>query len=218
MMIKSKQTYSTCSWLLVIPLTAALSGCFESNSETPPPGLDGSGGDGSASIGVDDSLRVAVGSAGGSLDVLRNDPSGVEIIDFDSVSENNGTVSRDGSSGYFNYVPEASYAGADKFTYTIKTANGNTSTVTVNVTVNDDIIISGRDYFNKECGICHKAGAEDQLSAFNASDLVQSSNNFDYDMSMSDTLWDPPLMRYYSSLSQKQVDGLRAYIGSLRNP
>ena len=176
------------------------------------------GGGGGTVIGADDTLSVPVDSTGGSLNVLRNDTSGVEITSFDADSAQGGMVSREGNTGNFTYTPAAAYTGADNFTYTIRDNNGNTNTITVNVTVNDDIIASGRDYFNRECGICHKAGSEDQQSAFNASDLVLSTSNFDYDMSLSDQVWNPPLMLYYSNLSQKEVDGLRAYIGSLRNP
>ena len=213
-MMNSKLVYL----LLMTILATGMTGCFESNSEEPaPPSNPGDGG-GSVILGADDTLSVPIDSTGGSLDVLRNDTSGVEITTFDASSVQGGTINRDGTTGLFTYVPAAAYSGTDRFTYTLRDGNGNTSQITVNVTVNDDIIASGRDYFNRECGICHAAGSEDQQSAFNASDLVQSSNNFDYDMSLSDQLWNPPLMAYYSNLSQKEVDGLRAYIGSLRNP
>lgn len=205
-------------YIALISVTA--SGCFESNSEEPAPDLNSSetGDGGGTTLGANDSLRVAVDSTGGSVDVLRNDPNNVQITEFDTASAQGGTVSRVGTTGYLEYIPQAGYSGADSFTYTISDGNGNNNKLTVNVTVNDDIIASGRDYFNRECGICHQAGGEDQQNAFNATDLVLGSSNFDYDMSLSDQVWNPPLMRYYSNLSQIELDGLRAYIGFLKNP
>ncbi|MCG6969512.1 MAG: Ig-like domain-containing protein [Gammaproteobacteria bacterium] len=216
--MKSQFFYRWLITVIMVVITATMSGCFESNSEQPAPIAPGGGDNGGAALGVDDALSVPIDSSGGSIDVLRNDSTGVEITAFDASSAQNGTVSRDGSSGHFTYIPPAAFSGTDSFTYTLEDSAGHTSEITVNVTVNDDIIASGRDYFNRECGICHTAGSEDQQSAFNATDLVQSATNFDYDMSLSDQVWNPPLMRYYSNLSQKQLDGLRAYIGFLRNP
>lgn len=205
--------------LYIVLISVTASGCFESNSEDPAPDLNSTGtGGGGTTLGANDSLRVAVDSTGGSLDVLRNDSNNVQITEFDTTSAQGGSVSRVGTTGYLQYIPQAGYSGTDSFTYTILDGNGNNSKLTVNVTVNDDIIASGRDYFNRECGICHQAGGEDQQNAFNATDLVLSASNFDYDMSLSDQLWNPPLMRYYSNLSQIELDGLRAYIGLLRNP
>ena len=203
--------------LLMAMFSVNISGCFESNSEDSRSPL-GSGDNGTAVIGADDSLSVPVDSTGGSVDVLRNDNSGVQITAFDTSTSNGGNISRDGTTGIFSYVPAAAYSGTDRFTYTIRDSQGNTNQLMVHVTVNDDIIASGRDFYNHECGICHQAGTEDQQSAFNASDLAQSTSSIDYDMSLKDQLWNPPLMLYYSNLSQKEVDGLRAYIGLLRNP
>lgn len=203
--------------LLMTLFTVSMSGCFESSSEDPPPSLDPGEG-GAVVLGVDDTLSVPVNSTGGSVDVLRNDTNGVQITTFDATTSKGGAISRDGTTGIFTYVPAAAYTGVDSFTYTVQDSNGNTNKLSVYVTVNDDIIASGRDFFNRECGICHQAGSEDQQSAFNASDLVQSTSDIDYDMSLKDQLWNPPLMLYYSNLSQKEVDGLRAYISYLRNP
>jgi len=204
--------------LLISLFTTGITGCFESNSEEPAPPLDpGDNNGGGVTLGFDDTLSIPVNSTGGSVDVLRNDTDGVEITTFDTTSTEGGTVSRDSATGYFTYIPPDTHSGTDSFTYTVKGSNGATSKLSVKVTINDGIIDSGRDYFNRECGICHTAGSEDQQSAFNASDLVQSTTDFDYDMSLSDQVWNPPLMLYYSNLSQKQLDGLRAYIGYLRS-
>lgn len=207
-------------FLLALMLSTGLSACFDSNSESSVPSLvrvNDSGGTGSTP-GVDDSLSVPVDSTGSSIDVLRNDVSGVELVGFEQNSTQGGMVTRDGNTGTLTYQPPAGFNGEDSFTYSIRDSQGNVSTVTVSVSVDNAIVDSGRDFYNRECGICHKAGNEDQQNAFNATDLVASSTNFDYDMSQSDTRWSPPLMAYYTSLSQKQLDGLRAYIGSLRNP
>lgn len=203
--------------LLMAMFTVNISGCFESSSENSPPPLGG-GDDGTVVLGADDTLSIPVDSSGGTVDVLRNDNSGVQITAFDATTSNGGNISRDGATGIFSYVPAAAYSGTDRFTYTIRDSQGNTNQLMVHVTVNDDIIASGRDFYNRECGICHQAGTEDQQRAFNASDLVQSTSSIDYDMSLKDQLWNPPLMLYYSDLSQKEVDGLRAYINHLRNP
>jgi hypothetical protein len=217
-MMKPKYFYRWLTAVFITVITVTMSGCFESNSEQPAPTSSGGGGNGSVALGVDDALSVPVDSTGGTIDVLRNDSTGVEITAFDASSAQNGAVSRDGTTGNFTYVPPAAFTGTDSFTYILEDSSGHTDEITVNVTVNDDIIASGRDYFNRECGICHTAGSEDQQNAFNATDLVQSTTNFDYDMSLSDQVWNPPLMLYYSNLSQKELDGLRAYIGLLRNP
>ena len=188
-MMKSKISYR---WLVAVTMTAitlTMSGCFESNSEQPAPTVPGGGGNESVVLGVDDTLSVPIDSTGGTVDVLRNDSAGVEITAFDATSAENGVVSREGSTGNFTYIPPAAFTGTDSFTYTLEDSAGHTNDITVNVTVNDDIIASGRDYFNRECGICHMAGSEDQQSAFNATDLVQSATNFDYDMSLSDQVW-----------------------------
>lgn len=214
--------------LLIALFTVGTTGCYESSSEeTAPstdPGDNNGGGGETTPLGVDDTLSVPQDYPGGSLNVLRNDTNGAVITTFDTTSAQNGTVTRDGNTGNFTYVPPATYSGLDSFTYTV-TGNGRSEKVTVKVTVdtvdvdgNAAIIDSGRDYFNKECGICHAAGSEDPQTAFNASDLVLSTNNLDYDMSLSDQVWNPPLMLYYSNLSQKELDGLRAYIWRLKNP
>ena len=208
----------TVNYVLVTALLGlTVTGCFESNSEKPAPGLNTSGGE-VVSLGVDDTLRVSVDSGGGSVDVLRNDSDGVQISTFDTASTGGGSVSQDSLTGYLIYTPQPGFSGADSFTYTVRNSAGKTGKLTVHVTVNNDIIASGRDFFNRECGICHKAGVEDQQSAFNATDLVLSTNNFDYDMSLSDQMWNPPLMGFYNNLSQIELDGLRAYIASLRTP
>ena len=207
--------------LLIGMISTSLQGCFESNSETAPPAsqppVDNGGGIIIAPL--NSSLSVPEGTSGGSLDVLRNDPRDLTITNFDTPSVQNGTVSRDGTTSIFTYTPAATFAGSDSFTYTIQDSSGKTSEVTVKIVVSNNIIPTGRDYFNRECGICHQAGSEDEQNAFGATDLVFSSNNFDYDISESesDQLWDPKLMKYYDNLSQKEVDGLRAYIGFLKN-
>jgi proline racemase len=70
--------------------------------------------------------------------VLANDDLGdsATITTFDSSSAQGGTVARAGTTG-FTYTPKSGFTGTDSFTYTITDANGDKSTATVSVTVDN---------------------------------------------------------------------------------
>ncbi|MEJ2492270.1 MAG: tandem-95 repeat protein, partial [Desulfuromonadales bacterium] len=64
-----------------------------------------------------------IGGDGGTLEVVSN------------TNPSNGTLSLN-ADGTFTYTPNADYNGPDSFTYTIRDANGDEDTATVNITVN----------------------------------------------------------------------------------
>ena len=72
------------------------------------------------------------------IDVLDNDSdSDNDNLIVDSVTQGtNGSVTIAGDSLSVTYTPNASFTGADSFTYTVSDGNGGTDTATVSVTVN----------------------------------------------------------------------------------
>lgn len=72
------------------------------------------------------------------IDVLANDsdPDGdsLNLADFDTVSAENGSISLNNDNS-LQYTPANDFSGADSFSYQIRDADGNTSTGTVNISV-----------------------------------------------------------------------------------
>ncbi|NNE86398.1 MAG: tandem-95 repeat protein [Alphaproteobacteria bacterium] len=75
------------------------------------------------------------------VSVLTNDsdPEGDTLTITGITQGTNGTVVNNGD-GTVTYTPNASYVGADSFTYTIDDGNGGTDTATVNVTVSGSVL------------------------------------------------------------------------------
>ena len=68
-------------------------------------------------------------------DVSTNDTHDATATYTLNTDAANGTVSMDGD-GTFTYTPDADYNGSDSFTYDVEDVNGDTETVTVDLTVN----------------------------------------------------------------------------------
>jgi CshA-type fibril repeat protein/VCBS repeat-containing protein len=86
-------------------------------------------------VAVDDS-QILDEDSSALIGVLANDDAGGDGgMTLDSVCQpEHGTVTI--VDGQVQYTPDADYNGTDSFTYTISDANGDTSTATVNLTVN----------------------------------------------------------------------------------
>jgi VCBS repeat-containing protein len=89
-----------------------------------------------------DSFTVSKGASATTLDVLANDslgdaPAG-STLTITAVTQGNhgGTVALAADNKTVNYTPASSFQGTENFTYTISDGHGNTSTGTVNMTVN----------------------------------------------------------------------------------
>lgn len=204
-------------FLLLVIITPALTGCFDSNTEDTPPSVGqstGGGGTPTPSV-VNDTLSVPPNTAG-IVSVLDNDsPIGdgtLTIDSFDASSANNGTISDNGD-GTLTYTPAAGYEGDDTFSYSALDSSGETASATVMVTVSQQIIPNGQAFYAANCAICHSAGTDDTTSAFQASDLALRANPLGRDLTMYGGQYQ--LMGAYSSLSQPHVDELKAYLASL---
>ncbi|WP_445749787.1 Ig-like domain-containing protein [Polaribacter sp.] len=76
------------------------------------------------------------------LDVLANDTgTGLYIVSFDATSLQGFSVT--GNSSSLTYTPTGGFSGTDSFSYTIADANGDETTATVTLTVNEAVIASG---------------------------------------------------------------------------
>jgi hypothetical protein len=69
------------------------------------------------------------------INVLSNDDQGDSPATISDVTNANGTVKINNPDGTLTYTPLPSFAGIDRFDYTITDANGDTSTATVTITV-----------------------------------------------------------------------------------
>ncbi|MGB3402776.1 MAG: Ig-like domain-containing protein [Microcoleaceae cyanobacterium] len=91
-------------------------------------------------VAVDDEVTVPA-NAILNVKVLNNDtdPDGdpLNLLEFDSTSNNGGTVTLDGDT--LLYIPAADFTGVDTFTYTISDGKGGTDTATVTITVTEVI-------------------------------------------------------------------------------
>ena len=85
---------------------------------------------------VNDTAITTVGKVVTISNVLANDsdPDGDTLSVTANTNPTNGTVTRNGAN--FTYTPNASFTGADTFTYTISDGKGGTAVGTVTVTVN----------------------------------------------------------------------------------
>ncbi len=91
------------------------------------------------------------------IDVLANDTDAdgdaLSVSDFDSTSENGGTVEL--VNGKLVYTPAEGFDGEDTFTYTVSDGNGGTDTETVTVKVNNtnDVPVAQDDIVSIEEGV-----------------------------------------------------------------
>src|SRR5205085_10134269 len=91
-------------------------------------------------VGVTASGSPAVGVSGSVYDndSQPNNTGGTDTLQFASnTTPSHGTVTFDGATGHFSYLPAVGYVGADSFTYTVRNSNANSlsATGTVNITV-----------------------------------------------------------------------------------
>ncbi|GAA4324621.1 hypothetical protein GCM10023164_25780 [Christiangramia aestuarii] len=93
-------------------------------------------------VAMDDNLSVEEDSGAGmanQVDVSVNDEIGGDGGDGDDYAlatpPSHGTVTEI-SDGVFEYIPDPDYFGEDSFTYSLTDVNGDSSTATVNITVN----------------------------------------------------------------------------------
>jgi len=126
-------------------------GIFDFETETHTPSVM------HANSVVDDVFDVPMFSSEFSLDVLANDSSFISTI-FAYQQTQHGTIVLNDEQNGFTYTPDASYEGADSFTYSIVNALGNVETATVDINVlltgpglgtdGDDVLVgtSGTDY------------------------------------------------------------------------
>lgn len=85
------------------------------------------------------------------INVLANDlaKNKDEIIIESFTQGSNGSVSKNQNDNTLRYVPRPNFHGTDSFTYTIRNAEGETSTATVSITVVsvNDLPIAENDFF-----------------------------------------------------------------------
>lgn len=89
---------------------------------------------------VDDSFTIQEDSAATTFSVLANDiavPETVALTVTSVTTPAHGTATRSSDNKQIIYTPTANYQGEDTFSYTITDDNGETSTATVKVTVNN---------------------------------------------------------------------------------
>jgi len=206
------------SWRILVcgALAVALSACFESSSEQPPPKI-GDSGNTTDIFANDDSLNIAPDTSG-SVDIFRNDrpTDGFSLQSFDSVSVKQGSVTET-APGILGYTPPSGFSGNDQFSYTIVDSHNHIATATVNVRVDVQVISEGKAYYQKQCAICHAAGSDDTSRAFLASDLRLSESPLQPDLT--DYGGEFKLMGSFYDVAQDKIDGLKAYILTLKaNP
>ena len=96
------------------------------------------GGDNKVPEAKDDTVSIDKNEAV-TINVLDNDidneGNGIKITAITQASNGNVTINSDGKSVY--YKPNTDYLGTDSFSYTITDASGDSSTATVNITIED---------------------------------------------------------------------------------
>nr|WP_159063664.1 Ig-like domain-containing protein [Thaumasiovibrio occultus] len=95
---------------------------------------------------VEDNATVLQGQALDGLDVVGNDvlSQGSEVSQFDQITAQGGTVTQN-SDGTFNYQPADDFTGIDTFSYTVTDATGDSSTATVTISVEPDLVPETED-------------------------------------------------------------------------
>lgn len=73
----------------------------------------------------------------------------------------------------------------------------------------------GLTYYQSNCAVCHKAGADDTTAAFGALDLAQRHDMLATDMSNYDTTSTFNLMLAYNNIPAQRVADLKAYLKSV---
>lgn len=114
-------------------------------------------------VAVSDMFTVPFESSANSLDVLANDDQSNPLEIIDTGEPENGTVSFTASA--IEYTPNASFAGTDSFTYTVRDADGEESTATVTVTVQAQASVAVDDQFTIDEAATLDVLANDALGA-----------------------------------------------------
>jgi mono/diheme cytochrome c family protein len=70
----------------------------------------------------------------------------------------------------------------------------------------------GAVYYADNCAVCHSAGLDDTTIAFSASDLAQSTNLLNTDLSNYGGQYQ--LMDQFSDVSQLNIDNLESYLAT----
>ncbi|MBT5353234.1 MAG: tandem-95 repeat protein, partial [Rhodospirillales bacterium] len=123
-------------------------------------------------VAVDDTATVGEDSSV-VIDVLGNDSDADGTVSVSGIDTQpaHGTVSI-GEDGQITYTPDADYNGTDSFTYEIADEDGNTTTATVNLTVDpeNDNPVAVDDSLD---------GTEDTAITFTADDLLANDTDAD---------------------------------------
>lgn len=77
------------------------------------------------------------------------------------------------------------------------------------------LVTNGSIYYQTNCALCHKAGQDDPVSAFGASDLAQRHAVITSDMSNFDATSSFNLMGAFSNIPAQRVVDLKAYLESV---
>ncbi len=114
--------------------------------ETPPPPPPVTTTATLAPAAISGNLFIPAGlSDGGSLRAVDGDSSPGQLSYSLAGAATNGTVTVT-STGTYTYQATTGYSGADSFTFRVTDEAGNTSTATVNVTVQPTVALSGNEY------------------------------------------------------------------------
>ncbi len=77
------------------------------------------------------------------------------------------------------------------------------------------LTVNGAVYYQNNCAACHKAGQDDPVSAFGASDLAQRHDMITTDMSNFDATASFNLMGAFSNVPAQREADLKAYLQSV---